>query len=728
MLSLIRKMNLLQGKSRVAPAIGAGLLAAAVLVSSVATVQLFDPEVAHASCDPRIINGVPVTPSYPPQIEGITNPVGTFQNPESIPVQIYGQGGYECVGPPEGGVGNDMVNVSVGFTIRNSANQAVHYGTWHAQPCTVVICVVRPINVNMAVAVGSWPEGVYTLTARATGAGGSSEEVSSQFIIDRTGNVGANYPGSLNLTVPQGTVDASMPVTGQGIGGMWRRGRIFCPAGDIAYGFLRRELANASARIPTPPPLQTLPNYETKYQIDGVDVAPYVLNLTDIGSDEPISCSGGGGTFSPVVYDFGFTVNTSGLSNGPHTLTVSAWDGSTSQVISRTATFNVLHEPAGIGLACNTVQQVVNPGEAATYSVTVTSQSGFSGPVQVGVVSGLPAGATSSQETVNVPAGGSASALVTVSTAPTSPAGTSTLTFRATGAGVAPQDCLSSLVIRDAQGPPQVQLSAAPPSVRAGETSTPSWTISGGLPASCALSASPANSGWAGSISGSQVALGSHTGAPLTIGATTTLTMTCANGQGQGSANATIAVVSASSGATFEVLPSSQEVAVGQVASFEAWYDPDGPGSQARQNVTASSSWNANDLSVVSISGAGRFRGTREGQTGIGAAWSGMSDTGSVTVVSGNQCTFTANPMSLFIPPPKNTTLSWQCQQPTTCTVRVHDTPRSGQVVATGGQSGSGVDAPPYSTTYQLSCNPGTTQNLRVRVFDVTTRIEILPQ
>jgi hypothetical protein len=725
---LASKFRSLTRKTRVVPVAGSWLLVATVLVSTIATVQFFDPKVAHASCDPRVIDGVPVTPSYPPEIYSVNSPVGTFEDPQTIPVQVVGQGGYECTGPPSGGMGWEMVNVSVGFTIRNSGGQTVHYGTWHAQACTVPICIVRAINTDVQVNVSTWPEGVYTFTARATGAGGSSEEVSTQFIIDRTGGVGANYPGSLNLTVPQGTVDSVLPVTGQGIGGMWRRGRIFCPAGDVAYGFLRRELATANERIPTPPPLQTLPTYETRYEVDGVDVGPYVLDLTDIGSDEPISCPSPGG-FSPVVYDFAFNVNTSALSNGQHTLTVKAWDGSTSQVISRTATFNVLHAPGGIGLACNTVQQVVTAGQAATYSVTVNSQNGFSGPVQIGVVSGLPAGASSSQEVVNVPAGGSASALVTVTTATTSPASTSTLTFRATGAGVEPSDCLASLVIRDPNpaNPPRVLLAANPQAVRSGETSTPYWTISDGLPQTCTRTASPANSGWSGSISGSQVAMGSHTGEPITITAPTTLSMSCTNAHGEGSATTTVTVLPDTSGATFQILPRIQQVPVGQTVNFDAWYDPDGPGSQERQNVTGSSTWDVTNAGVASVSGTGQFRGVSVGQTPIGATWGSMSDTATLTVVSGGQCTFSASPATLFIPPLRATTLSWQCGAPVTaCTVSRVTAP--GGAVASGGASGSGPDSPRHTTTYRLTCDGGVQQDLTVRVFDVTTRIEILPR
>jgi hypothetical protein len=90
-------------------------------------------------------------------------------------------------------------------------------------------------------------------------------------------------------------------------------------------------------------------------------------------------------------------------------------------------------------------------------------------------------------------------------------------------------------------------------------------------------------------------------------------------------------------------------------------------------------------------------------------------------------CTFNASPTTLFTPPNRSTTLSWDCTKPAACRVNVLDTPRAGTQVASGGQTGSGSDKPPYTTTYRLNCD-GFTADKKVRVFDVNTRIEVLPR
>ncbi len=179
--------------------------------------------------------------------------------------------------------------------------------------------------------------------------------------------------------------------------------------------------------------------------------------------------------------------------------------------------------------------------------------------------------------------------------------------------------------------------------------------------------------------------------------------------------------------ASLTIEPFSREIQVGSTASYAAWYDPDGNGPAPRQNVTGSANWDGD--SFVTHQGNGAFRGDSPGNGSVYANYGGEFASAGITVTgTPGLCTFSASPNRLFIPPPRSTTLPWQCQQPTSCTIRVNGGPRNGQVIATGGQNGSGQDQPPYSTTYRLNCDNGFQQDVRVRVFNVSTRIEILPQ
>lgn len=84
-------------------------------------------------------------------------------------------------------------------------------------------------------------------------------------------------------------------------------------------------------------------------------------------------------------------------------------------------------------IAASPASQTVSPGGSTTYTVTLTSQAGFSSAVTLSA-SGLPAGATAafSPASVTPPAGGSATATLTVTTSATTPAGSSVLTVTGT--------------------------------------------------------------------------------------------------------------------------------------------------------------------------------------------------------------------------------------------------------------------------------------------------------
>ncbi|MFH1246223.1 MAG: fibronectin type III domain-containing protein [Candidatus Liptonbacteria bacterium] len=75
---------------------------------------------------------------------------------------------------------------------------------------------------------------------------------------------------------------------------------------------------------------------------------------------------------------------------------------------------------------------------------------------------------------------------------------------------------------------------------------------------------------------------------------------------------------------TFTISPTAKSVMEGSSAQFTAWYDPDGPGSQQKQDVTADAVW-----SVVSggaaASNQGKFIGTKTGTATLGAAYKDLS-------------------------------------------------------------------------------------------------------
>lgn len=187
--------------------------------------------------------------------------------------------------------------------------------------------------------------------------------------------------------------------------------------------------------------------------------------------------------------------------------------------------------------------------------------------------------------------------------------------------------------------------------------------------------------------------------------------------------------------ARLEIVPSSASTQVGAQVSVRALYYPDGGTDiSSAQDVTGSAEWTSSNPGVAASIGGGVYRGVAPGSAPITARYDAGNVSGNITgngtisvgQVGGGGCTFTASPSSLFIPPQRPATLSWQCDHPTSCTItNVTD----GGTVASGNESGSGQHSPRHTTTYRLSCDNGATLlDKIVRVFDVTTRIEILPR
>lgn len=517
--------------------------------------------------------------------------------------------------------------------------------------------------------------------------------------------------------------------------------------------------------------------------------------------------------------DFAVTVGTP-ATNGTYNLTYRMYKVDAQELFGETATMPItVGTGAGIGLTCQTVSQTISPGQVASYSVSASSINGFSGPVTVRVSAGLPANTTFVSSSMNLAASSTASTIVPVITSSSTPAGTSELTFEATGTGIAPQTCTSELVVRRIAAlvvTPSMNRIGSGEEAQYQATYYPFGIASGsGQPVTV-------GSDWSASIPGVGIPVGSG----LFRGVATGTTEIWAAYQG---IQASSSLIVGNLGATLTVVPNTASVQVGGQATVAAWYDADGnpstnnavnvttdsawssgsesiahslnngtyvgvssgntqmqaiyypvgggyltavgtitvgggggaslrldptnasvqmgddtqvrakydadgaSGPVAEIDVTTSSVWSSDDSAKVSSRGNGLFHGVNSGSAGIHATYdpptgSPLTADGSVTVGGISlSCTFTANPSSLFIPPLRTTNLNWNCERPASCIVtNMTDSPFP--QIATGGQSGVVQPRPQHTTRYQLNCDAGASiVEKTVRVFDVTTRIEILP-
>lgn len=230
---------------------------------------------------------------------------------------------------------------------------------------------------------------------------------------------------------------------------------------------------------------------------------------------------------------------------------------------------------------------------------------------------------------------------------------------------------------------------------------------------------------------------------------------------------------------TLTTTPSTATVTVGNSATFQVFYDPDGAGPQPAQDVSNVATWTI-DGDVASNDGGGIFTGTNAGTGTIHVTYLGLATTAGLTVdpappvepptvvttttttvpveppgpgdpptpngststtpTNGGgatttttttttpvaaSCVFKSNLATVFVPPAKAVMLSWSCDNVVQA-CRVTNT-SNGATLITGGASGSTTATPSQTTTYRLSCD-GFHQDMTVRVFDVSTRVEILPK
>ncbi len=87
-------------------------------------------------------------------------------------------------------------------------------------------------------------------------------------------------------------------------------------------------------------------------------------------------------------------------------------------------------------------------------------------------------------------------------------------------------------------------------------------------------------------------------------------------------------------GTTFRVEPTQATIVVGQTQQFKAFYDPDGGGPQAEQNVTNVSAWSTQLSSIATINNTGLATGNAQGSTSVQAIYSGLTATATLNVNS----------------------------------------------------------------------------------------------
>jgi hypothetical protein len=239
------------------------------------------------------------------------------------------------------------------------------------------------------------------------------------------------------------------------------------------------------------------------------------------------------------------------------------------------AAFSATPPTPSFTLAASPSSSTVTAGNSATYTVTVTGQNGFAGPVALSA-SGLPAGATASFS----PASTSTTSTLTVTTtAGTTPAGSTTLTITGTSGGVADATATATLVVQV----PSFTLAASPSSatVTSGNSATYTVTVTGhnGFAGPVALSASGLPIGATASFSPASTSTTSTltvtTTAGTTPAASTTLTIT-GTSSGVANASTTAGLIVQVPSFTLTASPGSRTVVAGTGTTYAVTVTPVG--------------------------------------------------------------------------------------------------------------------------------------------------------
>jgi hypothetical protein len=125
------------------------------------------------------------------------------------------------------------------------------------------------------------------------------------------------------------------------------------------------------------------------------------------------------------------------------------------------------------GVSASPASQTVTAGQSTSYTTTVVSSGGFSSAVTLAASPPI-AGVTYSFNPSSVtPANGSATSMLTVSSSPSTPAGTYTLTITGTSGSISHSTTVQLMV----QAPPDFAVSASPSSISIGRNQTGSYAV-----------------------------------------------------------------------------------------------------------------------------------------------------------------------------------------------------------------------------------------------------------
>src|SRR5207247_2413709 len=187
------------------------------------------------------------------------------------------------------------------------------------------------------------------------------------------------------------------------------------------------------------PASQTVPQGgSTSYSVTMSPAGGFTGQVTLSVSGLPV---GANGTFTPnpATASSTLSVTTSPTTpTGTYTLTITGVSGS----LTHTTTISlVVNAPQDFTLSASPASQTLPQGWSTSYSVTISPTGGFTGQVTLSV-SGLPSGANASFTTLPLP-----DALpISVTTSPTTPTGTYTLTLTGVSGSLTHTTTISLLV------------------------------------------------------------------------------------------------------------------------------------------------------------------------------------------------------------------------------------------------------------------------------------------
>ena len=424
-----------------------------------------------------------------------------------------------------------------------------------------------------------------------------------------------------------------------------------------------------------------------------------------------------------------------------------------------------------LGFSCPVAEQIVEQGGSVSYSVNVSSRNAFEGAVAIAATQ-LPADATSPGASTSLTAGESKSLLVAVRTAATTPVGTHTVVFTASGEGVSDETCQSRLIVQaaaDENANATLEIRPASAEVEVGQqvlfsayydpdgngsepeiavTNVAAWSINDG-----AIAENGDDGRFTGRYPGAGIATAAYEGL------TRSANLTVAAGVQAGIAVAT-------DGTNWQSSLSGEESLTGvdlrgAIATpltgptrYTFYCNRPDAGLDVTSGFDLQTTTNQDQHTATNLCDYTQ-PGTYTAKVIVERAGFAAEARATIVVQARNDdptdpndpndptdptdpndpnngrisCTFRANPKTLFIPPAKATTLSWTCDAPAACTVtNVTDSAQ----VGSGNENGSATDRPNSTKVYRLNCNGtngGTfTEDLTLRVFDVTTRVEILPK